>query len=114
MKERFEPKVTTCELLREAAKDLPPDTSAPTLMVDSGVENLNEEVDLLVADNLVRRVIAQIEVRESNSMIECWWRTLKNGWLYLNQLDTFTAVHRLVAFYVASTTRSCRIGLMGG
>ena len=100
LKERFEPKVTTCELLREAARELPPDTSAPTLMVDSGVENLNEEVDLLVADNLVRRVIAQIEVRESNSMIECWWRTLKNGWLYLNQLDTFTAVHRLVAFYV--------------
>jgi hypothetical protein len=29
----------------------------------------HHEVDLLVADNLVRRVIAQIEVRESNSMI---------------------------------------------
>jgi hypothetical protein len=51
MKERFEPKVTTCELLREAARELPPGTSAPTLMVDSGVENVNEEVDLLVADN---------------------------------------------------------------
>ena len=38
-------------------------------MVDSGVENLDEEVDLLVANNIVRRVIAQIEVRESNSMI---------------------------------------------
>jgi putative transposase len=33
LKERFEPKVTTCELLREAARELPPDTSAPTLMV---------------------------------------------------------------------------------
>lgn len=70
LKERFEPKVTTCELLREAAAELPPDSSPPTLMVDSGVENLNEEVDLLVAYNLVRRVVAQIEVRESNSMIE--------------------------------------------
>ena len=100
LKERFEPKVTTCELLREAAGELPPDAGPPTLMVDSGVENLNEEVDLLVADNLFRRVVAQIEARESNSMIESWWRTLKNGWLYLNQLDTFTAVHRLVEFYV--------------
>ena len=39
-------------------------------MVDSGVENLNEEVDNLVADDLVHRVIAQVDVRSSNSMIE--------------------------------------------
>jgi hypothetical protein len=29
-----------------------------------------------------------------------WWRSLKHGWLFVNQLDTLTAVERLVAFYV--------------
>ena len=60
---------------------LPPDASPPTLMVDNGIENMNTEVDVLVADELVHRVIAQVDLRESNSMIERWWRSLKPGWL---------------------------------
>jgi hypothetical protein len=42
----------------------------------------------------LRRVIAQIDVSFSNSLIEAWWRTLKHHWLYLHSLDdlaTFTA-----------------------
>ena len=100
LKEKFEPKITTCELLREAAAGLPPDASPPTLMVDGGIENINTEVDVLVADELVHRVIAQVDLRESNSMIERWWRSLKYGWLFLNVLDTTANVRRLVAFYV--------------
>ena len=29
-----------------------------------------------------------------------WPRSLKHGWLYLHQLDTFAALERLVTFYV--------------
>ena len=100
LKEKFEPKITTCELLHEAAAGLPPAASPPTLMVDSGIENINTEVDVLVADELVHRVIAQVDLRESNSMIERWWRSLKYGWLFLNVLDKTTSVRRLVEFYV--------------
>ena len=100
LKEKFEPKITTCDLLREAAADLWPDAAPPTLMVDGGIENINTEVDVLVADELVHRVIAQVDLRESNSMIERWWRSLKHGWLFLNVLDTAANVRRLVAFYV--------------
>ena len=100
LKEKLEPKVTTCELLREAAATLPPGAAPPQLMVDGGIENLNESVDNLVAENLVRRVIAQVDLRESNSLIERWWRSLKHSWLFLHALDTPASVRRLVAFYV--------------
>ncbi len=100
LKEKFEPKITTCDLLREAVAGLPPDDSPPMLMVDNGIENMNSEVDVLVADELVHRVIAQVDLRESNSMIERWWRSLKYGWLFINVLDTTANVRRLIEFYV--------------
>ena len=69
-------------------------------MVDGGIENLDKSVDTLVSDGLIRRVIAQVDLRESNSMIERWWRSLKHSWLFFHALDTTTAVRRLVGFYV--------------
>jgi len=66
---------TTCEVLAEAAKQLPQVQSPVT-------------------------VLAQVEIVESNSAIEAWWRGLKKFWLYLNVLDTEFAVRRLVDFYV--------------
>ena len=96
---RLEPQAT-CAVLLEAAKNLPADGSPATVVADSGVENVNSEVDALLGLGRLRRVLAQVEVTFSNSMIEAWWRSLKHGWLYLNQLDTLAAVERLVGFYV--------------
>ena len=68
--------------------------------MDSGVENLNASVDELFLDGVLRRVIAQIDVSFSNSLIESWWRSLKHQWLYLHPLDNMATVNRLVEFYV--------------
>jgi hypothetical protein len=48
----------------------------------------------------LERVLAQVDVSFSNSMIEAWWRSLKHQWLYLNHLDSLGTVRKLVAFYV--------------
>jgi len=48
----------------------------------------------------LRRVLAQVEVSFSNSLIEAWWRSLKHGWLYLHPLDSFAVLEKLIAFYV--------------
>jgi putative transposase len=45
-------------------------------------------------------VLDHLEVSFSNSMIEPRCRSLKHGWLYLHQLDTFAALERLVTFYI--------------
>ena len=72
----------------------------PTVLADDGVENVNAKVDELVESGLLRRVLAQTEIRFSNSMIEAWWRSLKHNWLFLNPLDSIGRVRSLVAFYV--------------
>ena len=59
---------------------------------------MNAHVDDLITASVLRRVLAFTELKFSNSMIEAWWRSLKHNWLFLNTLDTFAAVERLVAF----------------
>ena len=88
---------TTCEILTEAAKNL---ELTPTVVADSGVENVNGQVDQLMADGLLRRVLAQVEVSFSNSMIEAFWRSLRHQWLYLHSLEGFTQLEQLIDFYV--------------
>jgi putative transposase len=96
---RLEPQAT-CQLLTEAARNLPAEAGSATVVADSGVENVNGEVDSLFGLSQLRRVLAQVEVTFSNSMIEAWWRSLKHGWLYLHALDTFAALEGLISFYV--------------
>jgi hypothetical protein len=48
----------------------------------------------------LERVLAQVDVTFSNSMIEAFWRLLKHQWLFLNSLASIEHVRALVAFYV--------------
>ena len=93
----FDPEATA-EILLAAAKGI--DHGTPTVLADGGVENYNGAVDELICSGLLHRVLAGTEITYSNSMIESWWRVLKHQWLYLNTLDTVSAVRNLVAFYV--------------
>ena len=68
--------------------------------MDSGVENINAHVAALIEANTIQRVLAQVDIHFSNSMIESWWRQLKHQWLFLNTLDTIATVRKLVEFYV--------------
>jgi putative transposase len=86
--------------VRDAAQYLDADDTTPELHADSVIENVNGDVDALVNDGLIHRVLAQVEVAFSTSLIEAWWRSLKSQWLYLNTLDSVAAVRRLTSFYV--------------
>jgi putative transposase len=95
---RLDP-MNTHEVLTRAAGNLAAPTEAAVFM-DSGVENLNGDVDPLFEGSALHRVIAQIDVSFSNSLIEAWWRSLKHRWLFLHPLDNIATVKRLVDFYV--------------
>lgn len=69
--------VTTAERLKEAAKELPEGT-VPSTVMDAGVENVNSKVEELVSDGTIKRILAQVDIVESNSMIEVWWHQLKH------------------------------------
>jgi transposase InsO family protein len=98
LSERFDTTVTAA-ILQEAAKSLPKNT-VPSAVMDSGVENLNTKVNELVSEGTIKRILAQVDIAQSNSMIEAWWRQLKHHWLFLNELDSATSVRKLVGFYV--------------
>jgi transposase InsO family protein len=72
----------------------------PTVVADSGVENVNEQVDRLVETGVLNRILALVEVGFSNSMIEACWRSLRHQWLYLHMLDSLGSVQRLIAFWL--------------
>ncbi len=91
---------TTVAILQEADRGAARPDELPTLVADAGVENVNSEVNGLIESASLRRVLAQRDVKFSNSLIEAWWRTLKHQWLFLNTLDSRASVSRLVAFYV--------------
>jgi putative transposase len=75
------------------------------VLADAGVENVNAQVDALLATGVLRRLLAMTELKFSNSLIEAWWRSLKHHWLFLHALDSVPMVRRLVAFYVEEHNR---------
>lgn len=64
---------TTCRMLETAGRHFV--GLVPTVMLDSGVENVNNQVDELLDMGKLRRVLAQVEVSYSNSMIEACWNS---------------------------------------
>lgn len=92
--------MNTVKILREAASQAVSATSTPKLLVDGGSENLNANVDELIGEGLLSRVIALKDIQFSNSLIETLWRTMKHQWLFLHPLETPATVSRLVVFYV--------------
>ena len=92
-------------VLLEASRRATSSDTTPVVLADSGVENVNAQVDELITTGVLRRVLALTELQFSNSMIEAWWRSLKHPWLFLHPLDSVTTVRRLVAFYVDEHNR---------
>ena len=90
----------TCRILREAVIQLNEYPGHAVVIADSGGENVNGAVDDLLGAEDLSRVLAQVDVTFSNSMIEAFWRSLKHSWLYLHPLDSFAALRRLIEFYV--------------
>lgn len=95
--EAFHPGVTA-HLLLDASHSIT--SGQPTVLVDGGIENYNSAVDEVIESGTLKRVLAQTEIRFSNSLIESWWRVLKHQWLYMNTLDSVSTIRKLVAFYV--------------
>ena len=92
-------------VLVEAGRGAAPSAMTPVVLADAGVENVNAEVDALLATGVLRRVLAFTELTCSNSLIEAWWRSLTHQWLFLHSLDRVTTVRRQVAFSVDEHNR---------
>src|ERR687892_642356 len=92
--ETFAPGNSVAVLL-DASRGATRSDTAPVVLADAGVENVNAQVDELITTGVLHRVLAFTELQFSNSMIEAWWRSLKHQWLLLHSLDSVTTVRRL-------------------
>ena len=92
-------------VLLDASRAAASSCTAPVVLADAGVENVNAQVDALIHTGILRRLLAFTELKFSNSMIEAWWRSLKHQWLFLHPLDSVTTVRRLVTFNVDQHNR---------
>ena len=95
---RLEP-TGTCQLLFAASKHIVC-AGQPVVYVDSGIENVNSAVDAALFTACLNRVLAQVDVGFSNSMIEAFWRSMKHQWLFLNSLDSIERLRVLIQFFV--------------
>ena len=77
MAETFAP-VNTVALLLEATRGAGGATTAPVVLADAGVENVNVAIGALIETGVLRRLLAFTELRFWNSMIEAWRRSLKH------------------------------------
>ena len=93
------------DLLLEASAHLPPDET-PTVMADGGSENCNRAVDALIEEGVLRRVLAQVDLSFSNSLIEAWWRSLKHNWLFLHSLESVSQVQRMMSRGASPSTEA--------
>jgi putative transposase len=84
--------VSSVVVLLEASRTAARSASTPVVLADAGVENVNAEVDELIATGVLCRLLAFTELKFSNSMIEAWWRSLKHQWLFLHQLDSVATI----------------------
>ena len=67
------------------------------VLTDGGTEN----VGISEVGDVIKHVIAQVDITQSNSMVEALWRQMKHRWLYLHTLDTVEAVRKIATQYVS-------------
>ena len=93
-------RVTSVAVLLEVGRGATRSASAPVVLADPGVENVNASVDELITKGVLLRLQAFTDLKFSNSMIDAWWRSLKHQWLFLHPLDSVAAIRRRVTFCV--------------
>jgi hypothetical protein len=68
--------VNSVTVLLDASQAAAPSDATPVVLADAGVENVNAQVDALIETGVLRRLLAFMELKFSNSMIEALWCSL--------------------------------------
>jgi putative transposase len=76
-------------------------------MMDKGGENINLKVESLLDKFQITRVIAKFDTEYSNSMIEAFFRSLKNNYLYFQNPSSLKNLKEKIFFYM--NEHNCKI-----
>ena len=92
--------LSTVETIKDAEKKLNNHYNDRNLMMDGGPENVNRHVEKLLIAKNINRVIAKVDMRFSNSMIESLFRSMKNNYLYYQKIRSLSKFKTKVKYYV--------------
>ena len=88
-------------MLLEAANLIKNRERTVKVIVADGSQNKGSVVDPVFSDvPVLERIVAQIQVSFSDSMIEAFFSRLKHGWLYLNELRDLKTLEPHIDFYI--------------
>ena len=91
--------LSTVDTIKKAQETITQMTSDCSLMMDAGTENRNTLVDKFLISKNIKRVIAKIDLKFSNSMVESLFRSLKNNYLYHQNITDPEKFKRKVDYY---------------
>ena len=84
---------------RRAVKERYPDTTQ--VMMDAGSENTAAQVQTyLTTSKSMRRLLAKVDISSSNSMVEAFFRSLKNNYLYFQKTGGFAVLKKKIKFFI--------------
>ena len=83
------------------------------VLTDGGSENMTIHTDDELSE-VAEHVIAQVDIAQSNSLIERLWYQLRHRWLYLHQLDSFSGLEKLIATYFLDHNTRIPTMVLGG
>jgi len=70
-------------------------------MMDKGGENINRKVEDLLDKYKITRVIAKFDTKYSNSIVEAFFRSIKNNYLYFQNPKNLKELKGQVKFYIS-------------
>lgn len=91
--------LSTVKTIKEAERNLIELSRDCALMMDAGTENINKMVEKFLISKNIKRVVAKIDIKYSNSMIESMFRSLKNNYLYHQKIKNFEGLKRKLVYY---------------
>tara|TARA_R110002072_G_scaffold276051_1_gene437273 strand:+ start:1155 stop:2426 length:1272 start_codon:yes stop_codon:yes gene_type:complete len=89
----------TFSLLKGAKAKLSKSSSTEVYM-DSGTENKNKTVDKVFYGKNLKRVYAKVDVKYSNSMVESFFRSIKNNHIYKHSFENAEKLKKEIGFYI--------------
>jgi putative transposase len=93
-------KATNTVHLIKRAKAKVSDMTKVDFIMDRGTENKNKEVEMIFIGNNIKQIFAQVDIKYSNSMVEAFFRSIKNNYLYKKTISTYCDFKRAVQFYI--------------
>jgi hypothetical protein len=106
--------IETISLARKKACELLNTNDSTSVMMDPGTENRNEKVLKFISSKNLIRTLARVDIHYSNSMVERLFLSLKNNYLYHQNVNCIEGLKRKADFYFREHNEVIPLAILKG